>query len=289
MNRRAARSVGRVAGYRRTAMAPCSHARRSLPLPPEPGAPGSARRHLAVGLRRRPGGPGERRWRCGSTSRPPDAGARTDSNAEARASPAARPGGSPAPSALPGRRPVPRPHARRPARPRIAPADAARRRSSGALERARPRGRSSAIPGAVGRDPVPGRHDLDRTSGSPTSAAKTPVTPDTPFAFASISKTFTAALILQLVDEGKLAPERSGGDCCLPSALKVDARITVAQAPRSHERAGRLLPQPEDRSPPLQPTGRTWTPAGRAAVRRQAAFTPGRPGTTRTRTTWSSG
>ena len=41
-------------------------------------------------------------------------------------------------------------------------------------------------------------------SGLADVAARTKVTPDTAFAYASVSKTFTSALILQLIGEGRL-------------------------------------------------------------------------------------
>ena len=64
-------------------------------------------------------------------------------------------------------------------------------------------------------------------SGVADVAARTPVTPSTSFAIASVSKTFTAALVLALAQDGTIqldAPVRS----YLPD-LKVNARITVRQ------------------------------------------------------------
>jgi CubicO group peptidase (beta-lactamase class C family) len=53
------------------------------------------------------------------------------------------------------------------------------------------------------------------------------VTPDTAFPVASVSKTFTSALILDLVAEGKLSLDRSARSY-LPS-LPIDKRITIRQ------------------------------------------------------------
>ncbi len=64
-------------------------------------------------------------------------------------------------------------------------------------------------------------------SGVADVATRAPITPATSFAIASVSKTFTAALILGLVEDGRLAlddPVRKH----LPG-LKVNARITVRQ------------------------------------------------------------
>ena len=66
------------------------------------------------------------------------------------------------------------------------------------------------------------------TSGMADVAARTPVTPDTAFAIASISKTFTAALILALVDEGRIDLETAGRRRTCPSSRST-AGITVRQ------------------------------------------------------------
>lgn len=64
-------------------------------------------------------------------------------------------------------------------------------------------------------------------SGLADVAAGTPVAPDTAFAYASVSKTFTSALILQLIGEGKLRLTDSAVKLLPPIRLKVDPRITV--------------------------------------------------------------
>jgi D-alanyl-D-alanine carboxypeptidase len=67
----------------------------------------------------------------------------------------------------------------------------------------------------------------DGTSGMADVAARRPVTPDTVFPVASISKTFTAALILALAAEGRI-----GLDLPVTSylpALPIDHAITVRQ------------------------------------------------------------
>jgi D-alanyl-D-alanine carboxypeptidase len=62
-------------------------------------------------------------------------------------------------------------------------------------------------------------------SGLRDIATSDPMTTDTGFALASISKTFTAAVVLQLVEEGKLSLDQSVAPL-LPQ-FKLDARITV--------------------------------------------------------------
>jgi D-alanyl-D-alanine carboxypeptidase len=68
------------------------------------------------------------------------------------------------------------------------------------------------------------------TAGLADAEAGIAVRPGTPFAVASISKTFTAALILQLVLEGRLALADSAASRLTGSAgITVDRRITIAQ------------------------------------------------------------
>lgn len=62
-------------------------------------------------------------------------------------------------------------------------------------------------------------------SGFRTIAGADPMTTDTGFALASISKTFTAAVVLQLVEEGRLALDQSVAP--LLPRFKLDPRITV--------------------------------------------------------------
>jgi D-alanyl-D-alanine carboxypeptidase len=62
-------------------------------------------------------------------------------------------------------------------------------------------------------------------AGMRNAATKDPMTTGTAFAFASISKTFTAAVVLQLVDEGVLRLDQSVAP--LLPAYKLDRRITV--------------------------------------------------------------
>ena len=65
-------------------------------------------------------------------------------------------------------------------------------------------------------------------SGLADVPKKTPVTPATAFAIASVSKTFTSALILQLADEGRLKLTDPAVAHLPALRLKLDRRITVA-------------------------------------------------------------
>ncbi len=62
-------------------------------------------------------------------------------------------------------------------------------------------------------------------AGMANVEGKVPVTPGTAFALASISKTFTAAVVLELVEEGRLALDQRVAP--LLPAYGLDARITV--------------------------------------------------------------
>jgi D-alanyl-D-alanine carboxypeptidase len=68
------------------------------------------------------------------------------------------------------------------------------------------------------------------SSGFADVVAGTPARPGTPFAVASISKTFTAALILQLIEQGRLAfTDSAAARLAGVPGVAIDPRITVAQ------------------------------------------------------------
>jgi CubicO group peptidase (beta-lactamase class C family) len=96
-------------------------------------------------------------------------------------------------------------------------------------------------------------------SGLADIASKRPVTPGTAFAVASVSKTFTSALVLDLVAEGKLALDRSARSY-LPS-LPIDKRITIRQL-LDHTSGLRDFFLDRRIDPVLQADpSRRWTPA----------------------------
>src|SRR5215207_9579679 len=61
------------------------------------------------------------------------------------------------------------------------------------------------VPGAVAGVAIPGRGSWVRAQGIADLRTAAPIATDDHFRIASVSKTFTATVILQLVDEGKLA------------------------------------------------------------------------------------
>ncbi len=132
---------------------------------------------------------------------------------------------SPSAAAVPS--PVPSAASPRPSGPTPSDAQLAlRARLQSTLDRVRAK---LAVPGVSVTILFPDGSSWSGASGYADVAAKTPVTPGTAFAIASMSKTFTSALVLQLVGEGKLkldAPAASLVPAGLP--IKLDRRITVA-------------------------------------------------------------
>ena len=83
------------------------------------------------------------------------------------------------------------------------------------------------IPGVQATILFPDGTSWTGVSGLADVVSAMPVTPGTPFAIASISKSFTAAVVLQLVGEGRIGLDDTVAGH-LPS-LKLDPRITVRQ------------------------------------------------------------
>jgi D-alanyl-D-alanine carboxypeptidase len=151
---------------------------------------------------------------------PPLAAAAASQTPDASAT--ARPSGSPEPgartpsSAEPGQS---QPSATASSAPSL------RDRLQATLDKAR---KTLAIPGVSATVLLPDGTTWTGVSGLADVAAKRPVTPDTAFAFASISKTLTSAVVLQLVDEGRLALTDSAAEL-VPAGLpiKLNRAITV--------------------------------------------------------------
>jgi len=83
------------------------------------------------------------------------------------------------------------------------------------------------VPGVSATVMFPDGTSWTGVSGLSDVAARTRVTPQTAFAYASVSKTFTSALVLQLIGEGKLRLTDSAARFLPPLRIKVDPRITV--------------------------------------------------------------
>jgi D-alanyl-D-alanine carboxypeptidase len=117
---------------------------------------------------------------------------------------------------------------------------------------------------------LPGGHGWSGAAGVARDGV-TPLTPESPFVIASVTKTFTATLILQLVDEGRLTLDQEVTDL-LPGVV-VPAGVTVDQLLRHTSGIADLLrplrPQlnndTEHRFTPAEvvaAVGPTWWPPG---------------------------
>lgn len=138
--------------------------------------------------------------------------------------PSAGPSTSPGPTTAPTQRPGARPDGTRPAFAGTR-AIVVRARLQLELDRLR---KKLAIPGVsvtiIFRDGTA----WTGTSGFADIVKNVPVAPDTGFALGSVSKTYTAALILALADEGRITLDTSARTY-LPDATSLDARITIRQ------------------------------------------------------------
>ena len=85
-----------------------------------------------------------------------------------------------------------------------------------------------AIPGLSATILLPDGTSWTGVGGLAVVASQTPVTPETAFAFASVSKTFTSAVVLELVDEGRIHLTDRAADLLPGLAFRIDRRITVA-------------------------------------------------------------
>jgi D-alanyl-D-alanine carboxypeptidase len=142
----------------------------------------------------------------------------------------ASPYASPRPSAATHPPPAPGPEAGTPpvleqpqpiTRPRLAPAT--RLALQALLDRIRER---YAIPGISAAIVLPDGATWSGVSGMADVAAETPVTRSTSFAIASVSKTFTSALILALAEDGLIDLEAPVRDY-LPDLKKVSVKVKV--------------------------------------------------------------
>ncbi|MDQ3127374.1 MAG: beta-lactamase family protein, partial [Chloroflexota bacterium] len=117
-----------------------------------------------------------------------------------------------------------------------------------------------AIPGVSVTILFPDGSTWSGASGLADVATKTPVGATTAFAFASISKTFTSALILQLAGEGRLRLADSAAGLLPPLRFAVDKRITVAMLlDHTSGLADYFLNPKIDRPLQSRPSA-TWTP-----------------------------
>jgi D-alanyl-D-alanine carboxypeptidase len=111
------------------------------------------------------------------------------------------------------------------------------------------------------------------TSGLADVAGRRRVTPDTPFAVGSISKTFTAALVVSLAGEGRIDLDASVLRY-LPN-LKIDRRITVRDLLDHMSGLNDYFFHPKIDAALLAEPGRRWSAADALAYVGKPYFPPG--------------
>lgn len=112
------------------------------------------------------------------------------------------------------------------------------------------------------------------SSGMADLATGIPVTPDTAFALASVTKTFTAALIMALVEDGKLDLDRQV--LSYMPGLLVDPKVTVRQLLDHTSGLGDYFFHPAMDPLLLAQPDRRWTESESLAYIGKAYFKPGR-------------
>lgn len=136
-----------------------------------------------------------------------------------------------------------------------------------------------AAPGIVASVLFPDGRQWTGVAGVADLASGRELTPDTPFAVASVSKTFLAAEILSLVDEGRLLLDSAAAPL-LPGTLvggaPIDERITVHML-LDHTSGLRdfLVDAGLDRAVRADP-GRAWTPVEALAYAGRPIAPPGK-------------
>jgi D-alanyl-D-alanine carboxypeptidase len=133
-----------------------------------------------------------------------------------------------------------------------------------------------AIPGASVTILFPDGSSWNGASGLADIATRTPVAPTTAFAFASMSKTFTSALVIQLISQGRLHLTDSAASLLPRLAKPIDRRITIAMLLDHTSGLQDYFLNPKiDKPLQAQPT-RPWTTDQALAYVLKPYFPPGR-------------
>jgi D-alanyl-D-alanine carboxypeptidase len=192
-------------------------------------------------------------------------------------SPSTTPSTTPTATASPTATPVTPAEATATAEAALPPLDAERAAAlQGVLDRAVADG---YIPGAVAAVNIPGYQTWVGASGLADRQAGTPMTPETRVRIASISKTFTAATVLLLVEEGRLGLDDTL-DTWFPELVPGAASITVRDLLQHTSGLYDFLEDPQFVNQAYREPDRRFAPAELVAYagRFPAAFRPGAEG-----------
>jgi D-alanyl-D-alanine carboxypeptidase len=130
------------------------------------------------------------------------------------------------------------------------------------------------IPGIAATIEWPDGRTWTGVSGLANVKSATPVTPDTAFAVGSVSKTFTAALILDLADEGRLTLDDRVRDW-LPDA-KASTAVTIRMLLDHTSGIHDYFLNPKIDAALMAKRGKAWTPQQALRYVRSPYFRPGR-------------
>ncbi|HEX5825650.1 MAG TPA: serine hydrolase domain-containing protein [Candidatus Limnocylindrales bacterium] len=133
-----------------------------------------------------------------------------------------------------------------------------------------------AVPGVSVTILFPDGSEWTGAGGLADVANRTPVTPATAFAFASMSKTFTSALILQLVAEGRLHLNDSAALFLPPLKKPIDRRITIAMLLDHTSGLHDFFLNPKIDKPLQSQPNRAWTTDEVLSYVGKRYFPPGR-------------
>jgi D-alanyl-D-alanine carboxypeptidase len=133
-----------------------------------------------------------------------------------------------------------------------------------------------AIPGASVTILFPDGSSWTGVSGLAEIATRTPVGPTTAFAFASMSKTFTSALIIQLIEAGRLHLTDSAASILPKVATQIDPRITIAMLLDHTSGLQDYFLNPKIDAPLQAKPTRPWTTDQALAYVLKPYFPPGR-------------
>ena len=135
------------------------------------------------------------------------------------------------------------------------------------------------VPGALLAVHIPGQEPWLGASGFIDRAHTQPMAPDTRYRIASITKIFTAVVVLQLAEEGRIDLDAPLARW-LPELVPSGDRITVRHLLQHTSGLYDYLEDPAFRTQPYQAPDRTWTPRELVtyAARFPLAFQPGAEG-----------